>query len=328
MRRRKTNNYKKLALVFVAVVLAAFFITRLVASGGHLFKKGVLTYSDSLLDEEKSFLTGIIGENEKFTQDLTVSAETVAQKSEDLVYDILVPTTDFYDGTQDISSSEIGNYALVSVNDLTSDQKALSVDGNYYFDDYENGAMYRVFKFTATDGSDLVSDSVSEVEDLKTRISDSLPEFPTKDTVLSINQTGVTALSRGMQTKMESLGVDGTYFAEKIQDFLKATDLTHISNEVSFSDDCTTSSGSVVLCSPWEMYSAITAIGTDIVELTGNHNNDWSTSANLDTIAKYEEDGLQTFGGGKDEETAKNFSRNFTKEYKYHLDWRKSIYFN
>ena len=160
-------------------------------------------------------------------------------------------------------------------------------------------ANYNCGSYTATYSNE------AEANEIIGKIREKLATFPTKDTVLSINQTGVTALSRGMQAYLKKNGGDGSFFAEKIADFLSKTDFTHISNEVSFSDNCSSSSGSVVLCSPWNMYPAITAIGTDIVELTGNHNNDWSPSANLDTLKKYKEDELLTFGGGEDEETAK-----------------------
>jgi len=98
---------------------------------------------------------------------------------------------------------------------------------------------------------------------------------------------------------------NGDYPAANIKDFLSSHDLTHISNEVSFADNCPGGSDTVVLCSDWRFLDAITAIGTDIIELTGNHNNDYGAQANLDTIAKYEELGLKTFGGGKNEESAK-----------------------
>ncbi len=122
------------------------------------------------------------------------------------------------------------------------------------------------------------------------------PEF------LTLNQTGVTALTRRMLDKLNVVG-DGAYFAEKVADFLSSTDLTHVSNEISFSDTCSNSL-SMTLCSSPKMYSALTAIGVDIVELTGNHNNDWGASANLSSIELYKDDGILTFGGGENEEEA------------------------
>ena len=49
----------------------------------------------------------------------------------------------------------------------------------------------------------------------------------------------------------------------------------------------------------------VIAIGTDIVELTGNHNVDVGKAAAIDTLKLYHENNLQTFGGGENAEDAK-----------------------
>lgn len=209
-----------------------------------------------------------------------------------IVTDILLPVTDFEDGRQNITSAELANYDLVSINSLTPEQKVLSIDGNYFFDDFEHGAIYKVVTFE--------SDDRAAAEKAKNEYN--APSLPTKDTVLSFNQTGTTALSRMMIKKLNAVG-DGAFFAEYIKDFLSATDLTHISNEVSFASDCSVNAD-MTLCSDLRMYDTIKAIGTDIVELTGNHNNDWGASANISTIEKYHADGISTFGGGINEKEA------------------------
>ena len=53
------------------------------------------------------------------------------------------------------------------------------------------------------------------------------------------------------------------------------------------------------LCADWRMLDTITTIGTDIIELTGNHNNDAGIENNLQTIAKYRQLGIKTVGGGE-----------------------------
>ena len=60
-------------------------------------------------------------------------------------------------------------------------------------------------------------------------------DFPTAETTLTLAQTGVTALSRGMNAKLYSVG-NAEYFAENIKDYLSSFDLTHASNESSFTD--------------------------------------------------------------------------------------------
>ena len=218
--------------------------------------------------------------------------------------DIFVPVTDFYSEKADIENSEFtalspetksGEVELTSINDLSPEKKLLSVDGKYYLDDFENGAKYRVITFDKEN-----AETTEIIEKLKEKMS----TFPEKSEILTINQTGVTALTRKLQTKLNETG-DGAYFAEKIKDFLSSTDLTHISNEVSFADNCKTDSATTTLCADPRMMRTIEAIGTDIVELTGNHNNDWSTTANLATIKTYHDKDIKTFGGGENEEESK-----------------------
>lgn len=197
-----------------------------------------------------------------------------------------VPVTTTSDPTQDITREEAENYKLIPINELTPTQKLLSIDGIYYLDNFdESGAIIKELTF---DVNDPELDKYQELS---------------KDNVLSINQTGVTALTRAMQIRLNQVG-NATFFSEKIADFLKSTDLTHISNEVSFADNCN-NNANMRLCADPRMYSVIEAIGTDIVELTGNHNNDWGTANNTATINKYKENGIKTFGGGLNEEDAK-----------------------
>ena len=88
--------------------------------------------------------------------------------------------------------------------------------------------------------------------------------------------TGVTALARATGYKMDTNGT--TYPARDIRDWLRNADLTHISNEVSFNPDCPKANfmdTSTMFCSRPEYIELLDFIGTDIVELSGNHNNDW-----------------------------------------------------
>lgn len=192
--------------------------------------------------------------------------------------EVLVPVTGFYNfKTDDISSEELKNLKRIT------DPADVSPDDTEIYAISLDDLDYRVRVI-----------NVDEKYPLDILNED--PEF------LTLNQTGVTALTRRLLTKLASVG-DGAYFAEKVAAFLSSTDLTHTSNEVSFSDSCS-NSANMTLCSSPGMYSALTAIGVDIVELTGNHNNDWGATANLETIAKYRDDGILTFGGGTDEEDA------------------------
>ena len=124
--------------------------------------------------------------------------------------------------------------------------------------------------------------------------------FPEKSSVLTFAQTGVTALSRGMNSKLVSVGGDATYFAENIKDYLSSFDLTHTSNESSF----TTFADSLNICSDTRFIDTLTAIGLDIVELTGNHNQDCGNEAALNSIDIYEQNNIKMVGGGRNAEEA------------------------
>lgn len=202
------------------------------------------------------------------------------------------------DGTTNTNgaTNSTSTYQLVAVKDLAPEQKVLSIDGKYYLD-------YLDIPETLPDNHIYNGALIKEITlEADSPEIDNYPEI-TKNHILKINQTGVTALTRAMQNKLNQVG-DATFFSEKIADFLKDADLTHISNEVSFADNCS-NSANMRLCADPRMYAVIEAIGTDIVELTGNHNNDWGTENNTATINKYHENGLKTFGGGLTEANAK-----------------------
>ena len=311
-RRPRTKREKKptfiiCLIVFLAAFTASFFVAKFLMSGplAEVFSTpGVVTYDESLSEAEVNFLKPILeGTTESpitLKHDVLISAADTSTKAATtnqnyIIYDILVPVADFYYAPSNISSDALSTTSevnLISVTTLTPEQKLLSLDGHYFFDDFQQGAIYRILKFDSSDPTEAIN-----------LIQPHLPKFPTKDTTLSLSQTGVTALSRMMVAKLNSVD-DATYFAEHIANYLKNADLTHLSNEVSFARPCNGNSGSVVLCSDPRMIDTITAVGADIIELTGNHNNDYGGQANLDTIDKYHELGLKTFGGGKDEASA------------------------
>ena len=87
--------------------------------------------------------------------------------------------------------------------------------------------------------------------------------------------TGVTAMSRVTALRMDQKGYD--YPARVISDVFAAADITHISNEVPFLDDCVANptENNLILCSDTDYWAALAAVGTDIVGLSGNHVNDF-----------------------------------------------------
>jgi hypothetical protein len=126
---------------------------------------------------------------------------------------------------------------------------------------------------------------------------------PRQLTVLAM--TGVTALSRHIGEVMEAKGVN--YPARDIGERLAQADLTHISNEVSFYQECPKPGperADMRFCSNPKYIELLQTVGTDIVELTGNHNLDWGIQPYLYTLDRYTQLGWKTYGGGKNLEEA------------------------
>ena len=318
-RKKQKNGMKKLIIFLVIAIIAA---------GGVLVKfwldtnpfrvPGVITFDSSLTEDEKSLLSDIfkdyLGEKPKeiLNHDVTFSAKTTYEKDESyidsgktILYSLELPTVDFYDNKLNISADEAeiasndSDVEWIDFKDLTFENRVVSIDDKYFFDTFNEGARYRYFIIESSDYTETRDKIVSKLNS-ENRV------YPlNSDRVLSFAQTGVTAITRAMTITLNGkAGGRGSYFADKIKDFLSSKDLTHISNEVSFADGCKGSTETMSLCADWRAIDTITAIGTDIVELTGNHNNNYGTSNNIKTIEKYEELGMKTVGGGKTEEEA------------------------
>ncbi len=119
------------------------------------------------------------------------------------------------------------------------------------------------------------------------------------DRMTVVAMTGVTAMVRGTAVRMEEKGV--TYPGEAIRDWLRTADIAHISNEVSFYDKCRAPSRSdgVVMCSNPKYMDLLRDVGTDLIELTGNHTWDYGADKLIPTIDAYEKEGWKVFGGGR-----------------------------
>ncbi len=187
------------------------------------------------------------------------------------------------------------NIGLVEFKDLSSSFKILRVDSHYYLDDNEGSIPIR-FYATLDNQDDAFILAV-----MKKNLSDYGDDW-SKESLAKINMSGVVAISRGLAYKMDSLK-NYDYPAEKLGGFLADADLTHISNEVSFTDTCKVYSG-MRFCSNTKYFETLTASGVDIVELTGNHNNDFGSVNNAKSIQMYKDAGMRYFGGGLNKDDA------------------------
>ena len=120
---------------------------------------------------------------------------------------------------------------------------------------------------------------------------------PEKLTTLAM--TGVTALVRSTAYTMEQRGIK--YPGRDVRDWLRGADITHISNEVPFAKDCPYPNPvqpGLQFCSDPRYIGLLEDIGTDIVELTGDHFRDWGADAMYYTLDLYDERGWPYYGGG------------------------------
>jgi len=115
----------------------------------------------------------------------------------------------------------------------------------------------------------------------------------------TLAMTGVTALVRATAFTMEIQGL--LYPAQDVGPFLREADLTHISNEIPFYPDCPPpdpGQASLRFCCDPRYIALLEEVGTDIVELTGDHFHDYGAEAMLYTLNLYEQQGWIYYGGG------------------------------
>lgn len=292
MGERKRNNIKRiiiLVLGFLVIFAGVFFGIQFLTKTGIFRVPGVVKYDESLSETELSELKTIFTDEVDLDKDVSISAyETEVRpetKEGEFIVGVRVPVADFYETRTDVNEYAEGEYEEIGINELNDKVKLLSKNGKYYLDDFNAGATFRVLKF----------DSEKYNDEIVPLIGDKfVRKYPSKDTTLTFAQTGVTAMSRGMNRKLAEVG-DATFFAEKISDFLSSFDLTHTSNESSFSDYATGDN----ICSNPKFIDTLKSIGLDIVELTGNHNQDCGDVAAENTIDIYRENNIKIVGGGK-----------------------------
>lgn len=122
----------------------------------------------------------------------------------------------------------------------------------------------------------------------------------------TVVMTGVTALVRATAFTMHRKGI--TYPGQDVGPILREADFAHISNEIPFTEDCPPadpSQAGLVFCSKPEYIGLLDDIGTDIVELTGDHFGDWGPEAMLYTLELYKERGWIVYGGGANRDEAR-----------------------
>jgi hypothetical protein len=203
----------------------------------------------------------------------------------------------------DLAWDVMPSWALLPFEALEPRWKALRVDGMSPLDRDFDPAVYPL---RVTFG---LSGDAQALRILQERPEEASVILPPSNRDVSkmttVVLTGVTALVRSIGDKMETKGM--TYPGEDIREWLVEADLTHVSNESSFASDCPHADpfqADLRFCSRPEYIELLEYVEVDIVELSGNHILDWSTTAFIETLAMYRSRDWHYYAGGKDETEA------------------------
>lgn len=186
---------------------------------------------------------------------------------------------------------------IIPFDQLTPDLKVLHVDGQTPLNRALDLANYPLTVILTASGE---SDAMAAFQAQQSEpITNWRP-----DKMTTVAMTGVTALVRATAYNMEQNGL--LWAGEEVRAVLRSADFAHISNEVAFLDDCPYPNpiGGTSFCSNTRYLTLLEDIGTDIIELTGNHVNDYGADQFVDDFLLYETSGMMTFGGGENSTVA------------------------
>ncbi|MCE5329059.1 CapA family protein [bacterium] len=209
-----------------------------------------------------------------------------------------IQVVDNYDQIKQKLAGSRNYFSIIPFDEIVKEYKVLNVDGISIFDkeielDNYPFAMQIIINGTDTNIKNLIIKAVDKNKITNRNIN--------KLTV--INMTGCTALVRGTANKMRQKGV--LYPGEKIAETLRDADITHISNEITFVEGNPRDREEEIIFSSDPGYiDLLKFVGADVIELSGNHMNDYGPQWMIYTLEMYEKEGWQYFAGGRNLEEA------------------------
>jgi len=192
-------------------------------------------------------------------------------------------------------------WAVIPFESITPEWKVISIDGQ--------SPLHKAFDLNTYPLQASINLSTSDAFQVEPEVFERvLAEFqgimPTSnrdpEKLTTVILTGVTAMTRATAKEMEIYGVLSP--AESIGEVMREADLTHVSNEVPFAADCPQPEWvqqTLEFCSDDSYIELLREIGTDVVELTGDHFRDWGPEAMLYTLGMYDVEGWGYYGGGE-----------------------------
>jgi len=189
---------------------------------------------------------------------------------------------------------EENSFSIIPFESISKEYKVLDIDGMSIFD-----RDLDILDWPLTAAIE-VSGNPDMARSLELSIENAASSNRNMDKLTTVNMTGVTAIVRQVARRIDREGVlsPGKEIAETLRD----ADITHISNEIPFVEGCTTDTNppGLVFCSRAESIELLRYVGTDVIELTGNHMIDKGPEWMHFTLDMYEEEGWPYFGGGRD----------------------------
>ncbi len=128
------------------------------------------------------------------------------------------------------------------------------------------------------------------------------------DRLTRITLSGTTALARGTRTALDEIGLERS--ASGIRDYVSASDYFHLTNEASLADTCPQFTEAVLggansLCMKSQHAGLFDLLKVDVVDVTGNHINDFGYAAFEESLAYFEAAGMHIVGGGRNLDAAR-----------------------
>ena len=195
------------------------------------------------------------------------------------------------------------SWAVLPFEELNPRWKVLRLDGKSPYDRTFDAATYSLAVPFSLKGAD---ESLRQFAEKNPGLVKNplLNRDPNKLTVLVM--TGVSALVRGTAYFMEQKGL--LFPGTEVRDWLRSADLTHISNEVSFNPKCPApdpNDPNLRFCSQPKNIQLFEDMGVDIVELTGNHLNDFGADWWGYSLDLYRQRKWLFYGGGMNQAEAR-----------------------
>ena len=148
---------------------------------------------------------------------------------------------------------------------------------------------------------------VDQLENYPLAFRSDVPNFAS-NRLTRITVSGTTAIARRTREAIDRLGVD--YAVGGIGDYARASDFFHITSEAPIAPSCPMFTDSVLgggnsLCMKPEHSVIFDMLDVDVVDLSGNHINDFGYAVLRDNLARFAARDMAVVGAGQDLESAR-----------------------